>query len=472
MPPKLVLFACVLFIVFVFWVERRRNAQVSSALFWPLLWYLVAASRPVGAWLLIWGVPLPGSVDPTEGSIVDRWFYSILGLIGILILARRRCNWAAILKENAWLLTLFGFMAMSILWSDYPLVSLRRDVKSLCAAVMVLVVLTEPKPLEAITAVLRRGAYFLIPLSIVTIRYFRDIGISWDWAGNAVFWQGVATAKNTLGQVAMTSALCFLGERIRRPSKEGRMIDFLYLLMSLYLLKGSDDAVSMTSLSVFAVGLFFFLRLQFLKLRPHRVKMFCLLSCVLIFGVLLTLIWHTLNPFSENSFMGVIIRTMGRDMTLTGRTEIWSDVFKVASRSPVIGVGYGAFWIGRLANIPWSENLTWALGQAHNGYVDTYLQLGWVGVGLLTAVILSSIRKIVRSFPIDFEYGRFRMTFFLVILFVNITESTFLRGDHNMWFLFLLAALSVPYANERSVGSAEEKGNGPLVTAARPGSQG
>jgi O-antigen ligase len=326
---------------------------------------------------------------------------------------------------------------------------------------MALVVLTEPKPLEAIAAVVRRCAYFTIPLSIVFIRYFRDIGVSWDWEGSAVNWIGIATSKNTLGQVAVTSALYFIWERMRRQGKsQGRMIDFLYIVMSLYLLKGSDQAVSMTSLSVFAVGLFVFLRLRFLNLRPHAVKTFCLLSCAVILGVLLTVIWHTLDPFSENSFMGVIIRTIGRDMTLTGRTEIWADVFNVASRSPVLGVGYGAFWIGRLANIPWNENMTWVLGQGHNGYVDIYLQLGWVGVGLFTAVILSSIRKITRSFPIDFEYGRFRMTFFLVILFVNITESILLRGDHNMWFLFLLAALSVPYTSEGNSGLPEKIGTG------------
>ncbi len=149
--------------------------------------------------------------------------------------------------------------------------------------------------------------------------------------------------------------------------------------------------------------------------------------------------------------MGVIIRAIGRDMTLTGRTEIWTDVFRIASQSPLLGVGYGAFWIGRLANIPWNENMSWVLGQAHNGYVDTYLQLGWLGIGLLMMVILSSSRKTIQSFSLRFEYGELRMIFFLVILFVNITESTFLRGEHSMWFLFLLTVLSVPYSNERKV---------------------
>jgi O-antigen ligase len=451
MPPNIALLIGVLFIIFVFVKERGRNAPVSSAIILPLIWYAVAASRPIGVWLTIWGIPLPGgSMDPTEGSVVDRWFLTTLIIIGIYILARRRCDWNKILRENAWLLALFAFMAFSILWSDYPMVSLKRFIKSIGAAIMALIVLTEPKPMEAIGAVLRRCAYFLIPLSIITIRYFRNISISWDWSGVAESWMGIATSKNTLGQIAVTSTLIFLWERLRkRHDKEGRMIDFLYIMMSLYLLKGSDDALSMTSITLFAIGIFVLLSLRSMKLNLNRVKPFCIIICIVISSILFSVITMALNPLEGHSLLGTIIQAMERDPTLTGRTEIWSDVFAVASRNPMLGVGFGGFWIGSLVNIPWSEEMTWTLGQAHNGYVDAYLQLGWAGIFLLTSVIFSVASKIIRSFPIDFEYGRLRMTFFLLILFVNITESTFLRGDHNMWFLFLLVALFVPYQSDQ-----------------------
>ena len=100
------------------------------------------------------------------------------------------------------------------------------------------------------------------------------------------------------------------------------------------------------------------------------------------------------------------------------------------------------------------HEVTWTLGQAHNGYVDVYLQLGWIGVGLLFMVIVSTLQKIVRLFEFDFEYGRLRLTFFLMILFVNITESTFMRGGHALWFLFLLVTVSIPYSKERVIDPA------------------
>lgn len=317
---------------------------------------------------------------------------------------------------------------------------------ALCPFIMVLVVLTEQKPLFALTTVFRKCALIYIPLSIILIRYFRHIGVQWGWSGAAVSWIGTATSKNTLGQAAVISAIIFIWSKIyKKKSTEGKMLDYAYIIMSLYLLKGSDDAVSMTSLSMFAIGLFVFLWIRKLKNSTYKIKNFAIISCGLIFVLLLTFVVHTLNPFSEDSLLGLAITTMGRDITLTGRTGIWMDIFKTASKSPLLGVGYGAFWIGEIANIPWSSNRTWTLGQAHNGYIDAYLQIGWIGIVLLFMVIVSSVSKIVRSFNFDFEYARLRMTFFLLVLFVNITESTFLRGRHAFWFLFLMVIVSTPH---------------------------
>lgn len=461
MPPNLALFFAFLFVFFVFLIDRKHDGPISPTLFCPLLWFLVTSTRPLGVWLHIWGVPFGvpslGLTEPTEGGNIDRWFYSILGLIGIYILSRRRLDWRSICRENSWLIVLFVFMGLSIFWSDYPYVSLKRFMKTFFSLVMVLVILTEQKPLVAMTTILRRCALIYIPFSIVTIRFFRHIGLFWDWTGTAVSWVGTATSKNTLGQAAAISTIIFIWCKInKQKSTVGKLIDYVYIIMSLYLLKGSDDAVSMTSLSVFAVGLFVFLWVQHLKDRTPKIRNFASLSCGLIFLLLLTLVVHTLNPFSANSLLGTAVTAMGRDMTLTGRTEIWMDVFKTASMSSLFGVGYGGFWIGEKANISWSADRTWTLGQAHNGYIDVYLQLGWIGIVLLFIIIVSTVPKIVRSFEFDFEYARLRMTFFLLILFVNITESTFLRGGHALWFLFLMVIVSLPHVKERNFGFASE----------------
>ena len=452
MPPKLALAVSIVFILFVFYMEWRRTPEVSRAIILPFVWYGISASRPIGVWLTIWGFPLTsGFVDPTEGSFIDRWFLTVLIIIGVIILSRRQCEWNRIVKENKWLLALFIFMAFSILWSDYPMVSFKRFIKSVGTVVMVLIVLTETKPTEAVCTVIRRCAYFFVPLSIVTVRYFRQVGINWDWAGKAESWIGIATSKNTLGQMAVVSALFFIWNFFTSYHRaEGKAIDLIYIVMSLYLLKGSDDAVSMTSFVLLFFAIAMLVIFQLLKGNIGRIRSVSISTLFMILIALVSVIGLSVGSSQEDSLLKTIIMSMDRDPTLTGRTEIWRDVFDIASRNPLLGVGFGGFWIGSLVNVPWSADMTWVLGQAHNGYVDIYLQLGWIGILLFTGVVFSSMSQIMKSSFLDIEYGIFRMIMFLIILFMNITESTFLRGMHAMWFIFLLVILTVPSRSNNS----------------------
>jgi O-antigen ligase len=442
------LFLTCLFIAFAFWKERIRafNFRLSPALVLPFIWYGIAVSRPIGVWLSLWGISVGPSADPTEGSVVDRCVYGALIAGGIYVLTHRREYLGAFVTENRCLLALLAFMAFSVGWSDYFFVSLKRVVMSMGDVVMALVVLTERQPMEAILAILRRGAYFQIPLSIVTVRYFRNIGVDWDWFGKHEEWLGLATSKNRLGQVAAVSALVFIFERMRvGHGKEGRFIDYLYILMSLYLLKG-PGTFSATSISVFAIGLLLLLCLNYSRLSIPRTMLVSGIGFAVLSGAVVFVVLHAFVHFSEHSLFGSVIVAIGRDITMTGRTVIWDDVLNIASRRPYLGVGFGGFWIGRLVNIPSNQNMSWVLGQAHSGYLDAYLQLGLAGVFLLSAVIFSSFLRIVRQFSTDFELSQLRMTFFLMIVFLNITEAAFLKGNHNMWFLFLLSALTVTYA--------------------------
>jgi O-antigen ligase len=446
MPPYLALFSGSVFVCYAFHSDRKRKPKLSRELAWPTLWYLVVATRPFGVWLAMWGVPIPGgSGDPTEGSILDRFFFGGLTLIGIWILAKRRFDATAVFRCNPWLAALLAFMALSMVWSSYPFVSLKRYIKILGSVVMAFVILTEANPLQAFHTVIRRCLYVHLPMSIICVKYFREIGVSFSWEGSSSAWQGISTSKNTLGQIAMLGVVYFFWEVWRRWREvRWRNLHLLYLGMALWLLKGSGDSISLTSLSVSVFALVVFIGLQLLHnngrvLRPFVNSVFAGIAAL----ITLVLI-HSVVHFQADGFFGQLITAFGRDITLTDRTNIWNDVYAAASGNPLLGVGFGGFWIGRLANIPWNENMTWVLGQAHSGYVDTYLQLGLIGAFLLANVIFSTLPKLFHSLADNFEFGCFRITLFLTILFVNITESTFLRGDHHLWLLTMVVLWNVP----------------------------
>jgi O-antigen ligase len=450
MPPQLALLAGVVFIIYAFRSDRQRDVGDTSGLFWPTLWYLVVSTRPVGYWLMIWNIPvLSGGGDGAEGSPIDRYFYTVLTIAGLRVLMRRRFDWGAAFRRNPWATALVVYMAASILWSHYPYVSFKRYIKIIGSVVMAFVVLSHERPLQAMCTVLRRCLYIHLPMSIICIKYFRSIGVGFDFGGATEWWNGIATTKNTLGQVLMLGVIYFFWE-VRRhwALYKWKNLHFAYLAMAVLLLKGSPEStISMTSASVTLFGLLIFLRMQALRERPASVRPFVLSVFFGLAAVVIMIAVHSVSMFTPDSIFGHVITAIGKDITMTGRTDIWHDVYAAASGNPLLGVGFGGFWIGREVNIPWNANMTWVLNQAHNGYIETYLQLGLIGVFLLAGTLYSGLHKMLNSLADNFDLGCFRISVFLAIAFVNISESTYLRGDHHLWLMLQIVLWSVPLAH-------------------------
>lgn len=445
MPPTLALllgFACAAYSIFR---AARSEGGFPLALLWPTLWYLVSASRSFGTWMYEWDIRLPLiSEMGVEGSPMDQFFLLSLILLGWTVLARRAFSWGQLFRDNRWAALLLFLMGASILWSDYSFTSFKRYIKVVGSLTMVLVILTDAQPYTALRTVLRTCLYLHLPLSIVCIKYFRTIGIEYSYLGTSHFWQGIATSKNTMGQVAMLGVAYFAWDLVQNWKIRGwRHLNTLYLLLSIYLLKGSNHGVSKTSILValLAASILFILYLN--RERPAALHRFTRLALFGGMSLVVFIVTHSIVAFDDDSFLGTIVKLFGRDITLTDRLYIWQDVYRAASGNPLFGVGYGGFWIGRQANIPWNTH-TWILGQAHSGYVDTYLQLGIAGWVILTGIILATYRRLVAALTTDFNFAAWRLTLFLVVLFVNITETTLLRGDHHLWFIFTACIWQVP----------------------------
>jgi exopolysaccharide production protein ExoQ len=442
-PPLLALSIGFAIALGMFWRDRERRQGLSLALCVPLIWYLTCASRPLGVWFSIWGVPLGGG-SGEEGGFVDRYFYATLLVIGWFILNARGFNWGTTLSRSPWLFGLLAFMALTILWSNYPYVSFKRYIKMVGSVIMALVILTERKPGAAFLAVLRYALYLHIPLSIICNKYFRHLSVNHSWDGASELWQGIATSKNTLGQVAMLGFIYFLWEVGREwRSKGWRNPHLAYLGMSGWLLKGSDNGLSLTAVIVAFFAAVIFLRLQQLHAKALEPAPFCRLALAATLTLAALIYSHGIVLFEDDSLLGKMITTFGRNITLTDRTHIWSGMYEVARGSFFGGIGFGGFWIDREANIAWNARMTWVLGQGHSGYVDTFLQTGTIGLILLIGLLLSTFNKLLRSQTEDFNFFAFRLTLLLTIIFINITETTFLRGDHHLWLLFMVVCWSV-----------------------------
>src|SRR5205807_596298 len=124
----------------------------------------------------------------------------------------------------------FLYCCLTLIWSDYPFTSFKRWVKDFGNVVMVLVILTEAAPAQALNAVFARYTYFAVPLSVIFIKYFPEFGRyynRWTWS---VVYCGIATEKNALGCLAFISGLFVVWDLVERQSMTGGKTDKADLL--------------------------------------------------------------------------------------------------------------------------------------------------------------------------------------------------------------------------------------------------
>jgi O-antigen ligase len=105
-------------------------------------------------------------------------------------------------------------------------------------------------------------------------------------------------------------------------------------------------------------------------------------------------------------------------------------------------VGFWSFWTGARQEEVW-RLLGHKFNQAHNGYLEQYLNLGYVGVAFIVIIMLSALFKLRRHLGLDHSAGMLRLSFLIVAILYNITEASF-YGLNNMWMLFLLASMEGP----------------------------
>jgi len=100
----------------------------------------------------------------------------------------------------------------------------------------------------------------------------------------------------------------------------------------------------------------------------------------------------------------------------------------------------------------WKAVGTTGTNQAHNGYLEQYLNLGYVGVGFIIAIVLSALVNVRKHLTTDYAAGVLRLCFVVVAMLYNYTEASF-YGINNIWLLLLASSFdrSGISASERSV---------------------
>src|SRR5437660_4973896 len=420
-------------------LDRDRKSRVSPALWIPVAWLSISASRMVSQWLGV-GPAMESPNQLLEGSPLDALIFSGLLAAGLMVLLARRRHAGTFLRGHGPLVVFLLYCAVSVLWSDYPIVAFKRWTKTLGDVVMVLVVLTDPDPSAAVKRLLARSGFLLVPLSVLLIKYYPELGQGynpWTWGAYST---GVATGKNGLGLVCLVFGLGSLWRFLEvlhsgeRPLITGPLIAHgAVLVMVLWLFGKADSA---TSLGCFLIGGGLIGVMSLPGLARERTAVHLLVVGIVslcLFGLFL------------DSDVG-LVQAMGRDTTLTGRTALWDQLLRMPVDS-LFGAGFETFWLGGRLQKFWRA-YWWHPNQAHNGYIEVFLNLGWIGVALLGFVMAWGYRNVVGSLHRSPELGKLRLAYFVVAVLYNLTEAAF-KVMHPVWTTFLLAIIAEPDATRR-----------------------
>ena len=194
----LAVFLTIAVIAWLFRRDIREKPDISSALWLPLLWLVLGCSRPVSEWLNIFGLPVSGGGSVEEGSPLDAWFCFAMIIAGSCVLIKRQVRLSEIISNNRWLIVFLLYCLISITWSDFPFVAFKRWIKILGHPIMALIILTEPDFKEALIRLMKRCAYVVLPVSILWIKYYPELGRGFSpWGGGES--RGIAAGKNFLG---------------------------------------------------------------------------------------------------------------------------------------------------------------------------------------------------------------------------------------------------------------------------------
>lgn len=375
-----------------------------------------------------------GTGNEAATSPFDQAFFLFVLVSSFIVASSRGVKWSELIKSNAPIMLFYLYFAVSVLWSGDPTGSVKRLIKDFGMLFVIGVLFSEKNPLQAIRAVYVRCACVLFPLSVVFIKYFPNLARGFTVEGEPIY-SGVTTQKNTLGEIVMVFSIFVVWDYLETQStgkkKWWRRIPWdrvLLMLMGFWLLKMSQ---SKTASLCLIIGVLLVIKFRFLA--PKFVR-----RAVLCGALSLPFLLFFSQQFS--SVIAPIVEAMGRNMTFTGRTDIWQHI-TTQTVNPMIGAGYWNFW-GGPGGFEISQAMQTPVPNAHCGYLDIYLDGGMIGLIILFFMLTASGNRLLKKVNLN-RFQNVRLAILIVVIVYNLSESIFARLGP-LWFTTLLALVEFP----------------------------
>jgi O-antigen ligase len=354
--------------------------------------------------------------DTAAGSAVIQVVYAAFYFFFFVVVVFEHKRILSIITREKWIMVLWTWCLLSFLWSVEPSLTLRRTIALLGVIIIGLFVAIRLEPKQqirlvawvvGITAVASLAVCILMPQSGVSI------------TGE---WKGVFHQKNVLGHTMALGIFCFAFLFLSENRRRWLYGFFIALCGGLMLMSQSVTAVSVT-LVMLAV-------LYFRRVFRLPIKTLTMATTAFLAIAIPAFVWFFSN-------IEGILTAVGRDPSLTGRVPLWHAVVQEIGKRPLLGYGYTAFWYSVEGDRIHSA-LGWIPMHAHDGYLETTLALGFVGMFILMCGLLANFFRGLRVYAESDTLEEFWPLFFLIFMAVdNIAEVWMLKVNSLIWMLYI-----------------------------------
>lgn len=373
------------------------------------------------------------AADVAEGDpVIQRVWLTVYAVVAVLLFGQRR-RLGAILIQNWALWALVALSLLSVVWSEAPGLTFRRSVSLIGTTGfgVYLAVRYSPRRIFSMLLVVFGVA---APLSLMFALLLPSYGLLDGW-------RGVFLHKNSLGGAMALATPMWALQALRKRRRLPLTLLLLGLSSVLLVLSNSKSSWVVCAVLLGCLPLVATLR------RPGAAP-----ALLMLFGVVVPVMgaWLLANP-------GPALTALGRDATLTGRTNLWPLVWRQILQRPWLGYGYSAFWRGLEGP---SGEIAKTVGEifatAHQGVLNLWLDLGLAGVLLFGWTFLLNLRRsyatLGRQAGID---GAFPFIFMIFIVVSNLTESNILAQNSLTWVLYVTISIQLATEAERYAQSGE-----------------
>ncbi len=323
-----------------------------------------------------------------------------------------------VLMKQKILLAIIFWMWLSSFWSlDYE-VTVRRSLL-LSSTIIIACFVVLRYSFEEIMKILFAITIFVFVFSVYFIVVDPSLGFNPDGRGA----RGAFMHKNTLANflvVGIAVSAAVLHSRL-----VPRLLGYSMLTLSLVLLVLAN---STTALLIVAVMFAVYLMIEVKAKIPFRY--FAMLLAFVVSAALFSSMLLIAN-------IEEVFSLLGRDTTLTGRNEVWNYALDMISQRRWWGYGYSAFWESEPILSYVTQTLNWHITHAHNGYLEVWLELGLIGLGLMIVFLLISVTRVIFG-NLPHNVVVFVLPFFVGMIVSDFAETHLFVYKHFGWMVMLI----------------------------------